>query len=55
MNIGAVFLVLALILFAMLGMGVTVVPRAEAWGWFCLTLAMLVGGWPLSGWPWPRA
>jgi hypothetical protein len=53
MSIGAVFLVLALILFALLGMGVTVIPRAEAWGLFCLTLGLLTGGWPLSPWPWP--
>jgi hypothetical protein len=50
MTLGSLFLVLALILFALLGMGAAVIPRAEAWGLFCLTLGLLLTPVP---WPWP--
>jgi hypothetical protein len=53
MTVGMVFYVIALILFALLGMGVSVVPRAEAWGWFCLALGLMLGPLPWPPWP-PR-
>ena len=53
MTLGTLFLVLALLLFALLGMGVTVIPRAEYWAWVCLTLGLLLGAIPLRPWPWP--
>jgi len=52
MNVGTLFLVISLILFALLGMGVAVIPRAEAWGWFFAVLGLLTERYP---WPWrPR-
>jgi len=50
MTLGTIFLVIALLLFALVGMGVTVIPRAESWGLFFLTLGLLLHPWP---WPWP--
>jgi hypothetical protein len=52
MNLGTLFLVLSLVIFALLGMGVNIVPRAEYWGFVCLVLGLLLAGYP---WPlWPR-
>jgi hypothetical protein len=52
MTVGMLFYVIALVLFFLLGVGMTVVPRAEYWAWFCLVLGLLLAGYP---WPlWPR-
>jgi len=52
MTVGSIFLILALIIFFTVGVGMQLMPRAEIWGWVCITLALLLGGWPLP--PWPR-
>ena len=44
MNVGQVFLIIALVLFLFAGAEVTVVPRPLAWGLFCLTLGLLLEG-----------
>lgn len=46
---GWVFLLIALILFFLAGIGATVIPNAVTWGLFCLTLGLLIGG----SIPWP--
>jgi hypothetical protein len=53
LTVGALFLLLALVLFFLLGVGVPVVPRAEYWAFFSLVLGLLLAGYPLP--PWPRA
>ena len=36
MTIGAVFSLMAMIVFLFLGAGIALLPRAEYWAWFCL-------------------
>jgi hypothetical protein len=52
MSVGGIFLLLAVILFALWGMGVAVVPRVEAWGLATFALGVLLGGVHFP--PWPR-
>jgi uncharacterized membrane protein (DUF485 family) len=47
MNVGMVFLIIALILFFLAGIGATVIPNAVTWGLFSLTLGILLQGIPI--------
>jgi hypothetical protein len=52
MSLGSVFLLVSFLLFLLLGLGLSVVPRAEAFAFAFFVLGLLVGGWQLP--PWPR-
>ena len=52
MSVGAVFLLIAFILWFLLGVGVPVLPRAEFFAHASLALGLLLAGIPLP--PWPR-
>lgn len=41
---GWIFILMAVILFFMAGIGMALVPNPMIWGLFCLALGMLVGG-----------
>jgi hypothetical protein len=47
MSIGAIFYVLALLLFLFAWVGAAIVPNPLAGGLFCLTLGLLLSGVPL--------
>jgi hypothetical protein len=48
MNVGMLFLIIALILFFLAGIGATVIPSAVTWGFFSLTLGILLQGIPVK-------
>lgn len=47
MSLGQVFVILAAALFFLSGIGVQAIPNMIVWGWFCLALGLLTGGFPL--------
>jgi hypothetical protein len=51
MSLGAVFLLLSVILFVLLGAGFTALPRVEYFAWASLALGILLAGVPLPLWP----
>ncbi len=48
MSIGSIFLLVALVIFFLAGVG-TGIPNPVIWGLFALTLGLLLGGVPI-GW-----
>jgi len=42
MTVGMVFYVIAAIVLFLGGIGVTVIPRPETWGLFCIALGLLL-------------
>jgi hypothetical protein len=52
-SIGSIFILIAFVLFFLLGVGMQVLPRAEMFAFASLTLGLLLAGFPLP--PWPRA
>jgi hypothetical protein len=51
MSLGAVFLLIACIVFLLLGAGLLTAPRAEYLAWASLALGILLAGVPLPLWP----
>lgn len=41
---GWVFMLIAVIVFFLAGIGVTFIPNPMIWGLFCMALALLIGG-----------
>ena len=50
MSFGGLFLMLALLLWFLLGLGVRTIPNADAFASCCLVLGILLGGIPLGPW-----
>ena len=48
MTIGMVFYVIAAIVLFLGGIGSTIIPNPVIWGLFCITLGLLLSGYPFS-------
>ena len=49
MNLGALFLILAVVLFFFAAVGVAFLPNPAAWGLVCLALGILCAGVKIGG------
>lgn len=54
MSIGAVFLIIACILFFLNGLGVRTIPGAGDFAHVCFVMGLLLGGYAFPWWPGPR-
>ena len=48
MTVGMIFYVIAAIAFFLAGVGLTVVPRSEVWGLFCIAIGLLLDEYDLG-------
>ena len=48
MTVGALFILLSVVLFFLVGIGVHTIPGVDAFAHMCLALGLLLGGWALG-------
>jgi hypothetical protein len=48
MNLGFICFIIAAVLFLLAGVGATLIPNGVTWGFLCLTLGFILGGYTLK-------